>query len=37
MQGKLVIENCITDLSYVINGIGTQSFESGLPITGSLL
>ena len=35
MQGKLVIENLsIADLSYVINGIGTQSFESGLPITG---
>lgn len=35
MQGKLVIENLsIADLSYVINGFGTQSFESGLPITG---
>ncbi len=35
MQGKLVIENLsIADLSYVINGFGTESFESGLPITG---
>jgi len=35
MQGKLVIENLsIADLSWVINGFGTESFESGLPITG---